>query len=135
MTKNLPTAPLGVRISCAICLGIAVATMAAPLAVGIKIVVLIIAAAAGLLLTFNHPYRREVRKEVESRGTPYKTSVAQVMPLFPLWLALMILPAIRLSSIGAQWGLFAVALLAASIYTYFVFPQIDGTAHIKPRSR
>ena len=133
MSNNVPTAPTGVRVSCAVLLGIAVAAMAMPLGVGIKIIILIAAAGAGLLFTFNHPYRKEVRAAVEARGERYRTSVAQVMPLFPLWLALMVLPVIHFTSVAAQWGLCAAVLVVAASYAYIVFPQLDGTAHIKPR--
>lgn len=131
MSNNVPTAPPAVRITCAILLGIAVAVAGAPLGPGIKVIVLVLAAGGGLLFTFNHPYRRDVRKEVESRGTRYRTSAVQVMPLFPLWIALMTLPIINVGSIPAQWGLAVVALVSAAGYSYYFFPHIDGTAHLK----
>src|SRR5699024_11926175 len=64
------------------------------------------------LVTFSHPYRKKVRAAVESTGRKYKTSVAQIMPLFPLWLALMILPAFQIHS----WVATLIVLALAGAY-------------------
>lgn len=120
------TAPLSARATTSVFLGIAVGIMGAPLANGVKMIVLILAVAIGLLATFSHPYRRLVRSAVESTGARYSTSAAQVMPLFPLWIALMSLP-----MVAGSWPLALGALIIAATYTWFIHPHIDGTAHLK----
>ena len=109
--------------------GLAVGIMIAPLAPGFQAIVLIASVGIALLMTFSHPYRKQVRAEVEKRGERYRTSAAQVMPLFPLWLALMVLPLMSTRS----WVLMVIIWVVASAYAWFVYPQIDGTAHIKPQ--
>ncbi|WP_293790710.1 hypothetical protein [uncultured Corynebacterium sp.] len=120
--------PTVVRAIGAALFGLAVGIMAAPLAPGFQVIVLVATVGAALLLTFSHPYRRQVREEVEKRGERYRTSASQVAPLFPLWIALMAIPLLNTRS----WALMAIAWVIAGAYTWFVYPQIDGTAHIKP---
>lgn len=132
MSKPTPpvAAPTYVRAITAALLGLGVAAMAAPLANGFKVVILIVAVAGALLMTFNHPYRRQVREAVEARGERYSTSWNQVLPLFPLWLALMSLPIIKGNWIFALvvWGI-------AAAYSWVVHPHLDGTRHIRPMDR
>lgn len=109
-------------------MGLAVGIMIAPLAPGFQAIVLIVCAGAACLSIFSHPYRKLVREEVEKRNQRYRTSAAQVLPVFPLWLALMCLPLVQ----HRAWWLVALVAAVAGAYTWFVFPQLDGTAHIKP---
>ena len=120
--------PLTVRLVGSILLGLAVATMAMPLANGVKVILLILAVGGAMMFTFSHPYRRDVRAEVEKRGERYRTSVNQIMPLFPLWLALLILPAFALNS----WLIALLVAIIAGGYAWMVYSQIDGTRHIRP---
>lgn len=120
--------PTPVRAAASVLFGLAVGIMVAPLAPGFQVIVLILNVGAALLLTFSHPYRRQMRAEVEKRGERYRTSAAQVAPLFPLWIALMALPLLNTRS----WVLMAIMWIIASAYTWFIYPHIDGTAHIKP---
>lgn len=120
--------PLAVRVVGSVLLGLAVATMAMPLSNGIKVILLILAVGGAMMFTFSHPYRRDVRAEVEKRGERYRTSVNQIMPLFPLWLALMILPAFALNS----WVIALIVAVIAGGYAWMVYPHIDGTKHIRP---
>ncbi|WP_462398361.1 hypothetical protein [Corynebacterium falsenii] len=121
--------PTTVRAVGSLFFGLAVGIMIAPLAPGFQAIVLIASVGIALLMTFSHPYRKQVRAEVEKRGERYRTSAAQVMPLFPLWLALMVLPLMSTRS----WVLMVIIWVVASAYAWFVYPQIDGTAHIKPQ--
>ena len=121
------TAPTPVRATTSLLLGLAVAIMAMPIATGIKLIGLLLSVAIALLVTFNHPYRREVRKAVEVRNEKYTTSFTQVLPLFPLWLALMVLPIM-----ASSWVLAGIVFVIAAGYTWLVHPQLDGTAHIRP---
>ena len=128
--RNEPViAPPGaVRAAASALFGLAVGIMAAPLTPGFQVIVLVVTVGAALLLTFSHPYRRQVRAEVEKRGERYRTSAAQVAPLFPLWIALMAIPLLNTRS----WTLVIIAWIIAGAYTWFIYPHIDGTAHIKP---
>lgn len=123
--------PVRVRAISSVLFGLAVGIMAGPIAPGIQVVVLVLCVGAALLLTFIHPYRRKVREEVEKRGERYRTSVAQVMPLFPLWIGLMTLPMLSTRS----WLLVVIFWAIAGAYTWFVYHHIDGTAHIKPQRK
>ncbi|KAB3522910.1 hypothetical protein GC425_03905 [Corynebacterium sp. zg254] len=131
MTPPTPTTPQPVRVGSAALLGLAVAATAAPVGVGFKMIALTLTAAAALLLIFNHPYRRDVRAAVEARGATYRTSANQVMPLLPLWLALMALPTVHFNSTTAAWVTAGVVYLLAAGYSYLVIPHIDGTAHLR----
>lgn len=122
----LVRAPEGVRAAASLLLGLGVAAMVMPLATTWQVMVLVIAIGAGFLVTFSHPYRKKVRAAVESTGRKYKTSVAQIMPLFPLWLALMILPAFQIHS----WIAALIVLALAGAYAWASFPSIDGTRHL-----
>ncbi|WP_295645455.1 hypothetical protein [uncultured Corynebacterium sp.] len=127
-TQPVIQPPLSVRLAGSVLLGLAVATMAMPLSNGIKVIILILAVGGAMMFTFSHPYRRDVRAEVEKRGERYRTSVNQIMPLFPLWLGLMILPAFALNS----WVIALVVAVIAGGYAWMVYPHIDGTKHIRP---
>lgn len=122
----LVRAPEGVRAAASLLLGLGVAAMVMPLATTWQVMVLIIAIGAGFLVTFSHHYRKKVRAAVESTGRKYKTSVAQIMPLFPLWLALMILPAFQIHS----WIAALIVLALAGAYAWISFPSIDGTRYL-----
>ncbi|HEY4597912.1 hypothetical protein [Corynebacterium sp.] len=122
----LVRAPEGVRAAASLLLGLGVAAMVMPLATTWQVMVLIIAIGVGFLVTFSHPYRKKVRAAVESTGRKYKTSVAQIMPLFPLWLALMILPAFQIHS----WIAALIVLALAGAYAWLSFPSIDGTRYL-----
>ncbi|HJD90360.1 MAG TPA: hypothetical protein K8V33_05650 [Corynebacterium urealyticum] len=122
----LVRAPEGVRAVASLLLGLGVAAMVMPLATTWQVMVLVIAIGAGFLVTFSHPYRKKVRAAVESTGRKYKTSVAQIMPLFPLWLALMILPAFQIHS----WVATLIVLALAGAYAWVSFPSIDGTRYL-----
>lgn len=122
----LVRAPEGVRAAASLLLGLGVAAMVMPLATTWQVMVLVIAIGAGFLVTFSHPYRKKVRAAVESTGRKYKTSVAQIMPLFPLWLALMILPAFQIHS----WIAALIVLALAGAYAWISFPSIDGTRYL-----
>ncbi|WP_300610440.1 hypothetical protein [Corynebacterium sp.] len=122
----LVRAPEGVRAAASLLLGLGVAAMVMPLATTWQVMVLIIAIGVGFLVTFSHPYRKKVRAAVESTGRKYKTSVAQIMPLFPLWLALMILPAFQIHS----WIAALIVLALAGAYAWISFPSIDGTRYL-----
>lgn len=90
-------------------------------------VLMLVFLAAGLLWLFSHPYRRDVRAAVEARGDRYTTRVKQVVPLFPIWLALMLVPAFEFGN----WAIAVIAWAVAGVYAWQVVPRIDGTRELE----
>lgn len=127
MTRRLapPKVPTIIRAGGAALFALATAGMAMPLGYGVRAIILVLGVGGALLLTFSHPYRMQVREAVESRGIEYKTQVAQILPLFPLWLLLMVLPLFP-----ASWLLAAGVAILAGAYIWAMYPQIDGTKFI-----
>lgn len=118
----IPTPP-AVRFGASALLGIGVAVLSTDLSRGIQITVMIAAIGAAFLLIFSHPYRREIRAFLEKRNITYKPRLTQVLPLFLVWLALMIVPALGVMPI---WGTALVWLLIFG-WMYWVFPHVDGS--------
>ena len=128
-TSSTPSSPVTippiVRVGGAILLGAAVAITAAPLIPAVQAGGMILLAGAAFLLLFSHPYRRDVRAEYEARGLDYKISVQRMIPLFPDWLALMILPVT-----GGRFLIVIAAFIIATAYNYLVIPRIAGLSEI-----
>ena len=118
----VPT-PERVRALGSILVGIGISAMAMPLAITWQVVVMAVAIIGGFTYIFKHPYRRLVKLAVESRGGVYKTTAQQFMPLFPLWLVLMILPVFHITS----WPIAFVIMAIVTGYMWFMFPIIDAT--------
>ena len=118
----IPTPPL-VRVGTSLLFGVGVAVLSTGLARGIQVGIMVAAIAAGLLLVFGHPYRREIKEFLAARNVVHKPQLGQVMPLFLVWLALMIVPVFAPLPV---WGT-ALVGLAVSGWMYLVFPHIDGT--------
>ena len=114
-----------VRTIASLLLGGAVGVMGFAIAPLLKVILLIVLAGAGLLFITIHPYRRDVSAAYMNRYGEYRTTVRRLIPLFPDWLALMILPVIPMQ--GTFLGI--IAFVVASVYNYLVFPWIDGTAY------
>ncbi|HHU68423.1 hypothetical protein [Corynebacterium sp.] len=118
----IPT-PLLVRVGTSLLIALGVAALSTDLARGIQVGVMVGAIAAGLLLLFGHPYRREIKDFLEERNAVIKPQLGQVMPLFLVWLALMVVPVFAPLPI---WGTVLVGL-AVFGWMYLVFPHVDGT--------
>ena len=84
-----------VRTIASLLLGGAVGVMGFAIAPLLKVILLIVLAGAGLLFITIHPYRRNVSAAYMNRYGEYRTTVRRLIPLFPDWLALMILPVIQ----------------------------------------
>lgn len=119
----VPITPAPLRAGAALLFGCGVGILAAPLDRTVHAIALVICLGAGLLWIFSHPYRRDIRAAVESRGGKYTTRVSQLFPLLPLWLALMVVPGIALNNWFASLGVAAIA----ATYSWLVIPFIDGT--------
>lgn len=118
----IPTPP-AVRLGTSLLLGLGVAVLSTGLPRGIQVAVMVISIAAGLLLIFGHPYRREIKEFLEQRNLTNRPQLSRVMPLFFVWLALMMVPMFAPLPI---WGTILV-WLAVFGWMYLVFPHVDGT--------
>lgn len=118
----LPTPPL-VRVGTPLLIGLGVAVLSTGLARGIQVGVMILAIAAGLLLMFSHPYRREIKEFLTKKNVAIRPQLGQVLPLFFVWLALMVVPIFAPLPV---WGT-ALVWLAVFGWMFWVFPHVDGT--------
>ncbi|WIM72989.1 hypothetical protein QP028_04545 [Corynebacterium suedekumii] len=118
----IPT-PAVVRLGSSLLIGLGVAALSTGFPRGIQVAVMVVAIAAGLLLLFGHPYRREMKEFLEKKNVVAKPRLTQVMPLFFVWLALMIVPVFAPMPI---WGT-ALVWLAVFGWMYWVFPHVDGS--------
>lgn len=119
----VPDTPTELRIGVAALFGLGVGALATPLDRTVQAALLIGFLGAGLLWIFSHPYRRDVRTAVESRGHRYATKFSQLIPLLPLWFALMLVPGFELDNWFAGLG---IAVVGAA-YSWLIIPFIDGT--------
>ena len=118
----IPT-PLLVRVGTSLLLAVGVAVLSTDLSRGIQVGIMVAAIAAGLLLMFGHPYRRAMKEFLEARNAVIRPQLGQIMPLFFVWLALMIVPVFAPLPV---WGT-ALVGLAVFGWMYVVFPHVDGT--------
>ncbi|MDN6386094.1 MAG: hypothetical protein L0J86_00180, partial [Corynebacterium sp.] len=115
------------RAGVAALIGAGVGALATPLPTGVRVVLMLVFLAAGLLCLFSHPYSHHVRAAVEARGDRYTTRIKQVVPLFPIWLALMLVPGFQFNN----WAIAVIAWAIAGVYTWQVVPRIDGTRELE----
>ncbi|MCS5478551.1 hypothetical protein NYP18_02665 [Corynebacterium sp. YIM 101645] len=118
----IPTPPL-VRAGTSLLIGLGVAVLSTGLARGVQVGIMVVAIAAGLLLMFSHPYRREIKAFLERENAAIRPRPGQVLPLFFVWLALMIVPVLAPLPV---WGT-GLVWLAVFGWMFWVFPHIDGT--------
>jgi hypothetical protein len=122
-----PVTPRPLRAGVAVLIGAGVGALATPLPTGVRVVLMLVFLAAGLLSLFSHPYRRDVRDAVEARGDRYTTRIKQVVPLFPVWLALMLVPAFEFDN----WAVAVIVWAVAGVYAWQVIPRLDGTRELE----
>jgi hypothetical protein len=118
----IPTPPL-VRVGTSLLLGLGVAVLSTGLARGVQVGIMVVAIASGLLLMFSHPYRREIKAFLQRQNAVIRPRLGQVLPLFFVWLALMIVPVLAPLPV---WGT-GLVWLAVFGWMFWVFPHIDGT--------
>ncbi|MCF4005975.1 hypothetical protein L1O03_02130 [Corynebacterium uropygiale] len=128
----VPT-PQSVRVLSSLLIGVGVAVLSTSLARGVQVTVLVVCIGVACLLIFSHPYRREIRSIMESHHVAYRPTISSMLPLFLVWLALMITP------IFAPLPLLGTALIwaAISVWMYLVLPHVDGSralAHLDDAS-
>ncbi|HJC85421.1 MAG TPA: hypothetical protein H9751_07745 [Candidatus Corynebacterium faecigallinarum] len=108
-------------------MGVGVGALATPLPTGIRVALMVVFLGAGLAWLFSHPYRRDVRAAVEANGQRYTTRVKQIVPLFPVWLALMLLPPFQIDN----WAIAVLVWIVAGAYIWQVTPRLDGTRELE----
>ncbi|GGG75387.1 hypothetical protein GCM10007338_11180 [Corynebacterium pelargi] len=121
-TTPIPTPPI-VRVGSSALIGLGVALLTTGLDRGIQVFGMLICIAAGIMLIFSHPYRRKIKAFLENRNLHYTPKFTQILPLFLVWLALMLAPLVApLPLIGS----IACAVVVFG-WMYLVFPHIDGS--------
>ncbi|WKD61894.1 hypothetical protein CCICO_09430 [Corynebacterium ciconiae DSM 44920] len=124
--RSLPTpipTPTPVRLGTSVLFGLGVAALSTSLPRGVQVATMVLCIGVGVALIFTHPYRQRIRSYLEERGMEYRTRAGMLMPLFPVWLALMLAP------VTAPAALWATALLGLATFgwMWLVFPHVDGT--------
>ncbi|MBN9644067.1 hypothetical protein ACFSSC_02060 [Corynebacterium mendelii] len=118
----VPT-PLVVRATSSVLVAAGVAVMGADLANSWKAATMMLCIGTAMLVIFSHPYRRRMREYTETHNRDYKFRLAALLPLFPVWLALMTMPAFAPLAIG--WLIIAGAVTFG--WMWLIFPHIDGS--------
>ncbi|WP_151641270.1 hypothetical protein [Corynebacterium sp. 11A] len=122
LPNPIPT-PAPVRLGTSVLFGLGVAVLTTSLSRGIQVAIMVACLALGIMLIYTHPYRQHIREYLEARGFEYRARASMLLPLFPVWLALMLAPVL------APAALWATALLALAVWgwMWLVFPHVDGT--------
>lgn len=118
----IPT-PAAVRFGASALIGLGVAMLSTELSRGGQVIGMVLAIGAACLLIFSHPYRQEIRAYLEERNFSYRPKFGQIMPLFLVWLALMLVPAFAPFPL---WGTVLTWLLTFA-WMFWVFPHVDGS--------
>lgn len=124
--RSLPTpipTPVPVRFGTSLLFALGVAVLTTSLTRGIQVTIMVACVAAGVVLIFTHPYRQQIRNYLEERGYSYRTRAGMLLPLFPVWLALMLAPVFAPAALWVT-VVFALAVFA---WMWLVFPHVDGT--------
>ncbi|MCZ9309312.1 hypothetical protein ACUY3K_03655 [Corynebacterium uberis] len=121
-TTPIPT-PEPVRLGGSALIAAGVAALSLDLSHAIQLALMLIFIAAACLLIFSHPYRRDIRAFLDKRNLHYTPRLGQIIPLFLVWLTLMIIPAF------APLPLWGSILVFVGIFgwMWLVFPHVDGT--------
>lgn len=118
----IPT-PEVVRFGSSFLIAAGVTVLTTGLPRGVQVAAMVICIAAGILLIFSHPYRRQIKAFLEERNLYYKPKFTQILPMFMVWLALMLAPVLAPAAIWVT----VIVFLAVLGWMLLVFPHIDGT--------
>ncbi|KQB87470.1 hypothetical protein [Corynebacterium lowii] len=118
----IPTPGL-VRLSSSLLGAAAVALPSTDLGYGIQFLGVLLCSALAIAFPFLHPYRGRVRAYRAEKDAPWRPQLWQFLPLFFLWLALMLAPVIA----PAPWWGSALLFAASAGWLYLTFPHVDGT--------
>ncbi|MDT9408280.1 hypothetical protein [Corynebacterium rouxii] len=122
LSTPIPTPPT-VRFVSSALIAAAVVVLTTSLAREIQVIALLISTGAAFLVLFSHPYRKEIRTFLEKRNMHYTPKFAQVVPLFFVWLALMLAPLLA----PAPFWITAITFLITFGWMWLIFPHVDGT--------
>lgn len=118
----IPT-PEIVRFGSSFLIACGVAILTTGLPRGIQVIAMVACVGAGIMLIFSHPYRRDIKDFLEKRNLYYKPKFGQLVPMFLVWLALMLAPILAPAAIWVT----VLVFLAIFAWMLLVFPHIDGT--------
>ncbi|MDK8762435.1 hypothetical protein QP922_01165 [Corynebacterium sp. MSK218] len=123
-TTPIP-APLWVRLGASLLAGAAVAVGTSRIHFGLALGLSLVFILAACTLVFLHPYRQRMREFAEDHNVSLLPSIAQLLPLMVLWLAIMAAPLIALPA----WG---SALVWALVFgaAFLLFPHVDGSRRL-----
>ncbi|MBC3185967.1 hypothetical protein H7347_05165 [Corynebacterium sp. zg-331] len=129
----IPTPPV-VRLSSSVLGGAAVAVLSTDLPRAIQVPLVLLFLLISLSLPLIHPYRRRMREYRREHRAPWRPQVWQFLPLFALWLAIMLAP---LLAPAPPW-VSALVFLATTGWLHLTFPHVDGSralayVHVSPR--
>lgn len=120
-TTPIPT-PLWVRLGASLLAGAAVAVGTSRIHFGLALGLSLVLILAACALVFLHPYRQRMREFAEDHNVSMLPSLAQLLPLMVLWLAIMLAPLIALPA----WGNALVWTLVFGA-AFLLFPHVDGS--------
>lgn len=118
----IPT-PQVVRLSSSVLAGAAVAVLSTDLPRFTQVLLALLSLLIALVLPLVHPYRRHIRDYRRAHRIPFQPQVWQFLPLFFLWLGLMLSPLLAPAPLWAS----ALLFLTAAGWLYLTFPHIDAT--------
>lgn len=118
----IPT-PTMIRGIGSILIGISVAIMVGPWAIGVRFGIAVVSVIAAVAITLLHPYRREMKTFAKDRNLDTFPSIAQIVPLMIWWLLLMVAP---LLSPWPSWAVGLIFLLIGGL-AWLLYPHVDGS--------
>ncbi|WPF66565.1 MULTISPECIES: hypothetical protein [unclassified Corynebacterium] len=118
----IPTPPV-VRLSSSFLGGAAVAMLSTDLSRPHQVILAFLFLLIALVLPFVHPYRHRIREYRREHQVPFQPQVWQFLPLFFLWIAIMLAPLLAPAPLWTS----VLLLLAAAGWLHLTFPHIDGT--------
>lgn len=118
----IPTPPL-VRVGASLLAALAVAILTTQVTPGWQLLIAVVSVAGAVILTLAHPYRRRLAEYARKRHVSRIPRVGQVIPLFILWLVLMLAPLL------APAPLWLTVLFGLGVFgwTMLTFPHFDGS--------
>lgn len=118
----IPTPPI-VRVGASALTALAVAILTTGLTPGWRLLISVVSLIGALVLTLAHPYRRRLAEYAKKKNVSRVPRIGQVMPLFIVWLVLMLAPLLA----PAAWWVTVLLGLAVFGWMMLSFPHFDGS--------